>query len=209
MKMELLVLAKSDKNNGYCVVGINKFGKFIRLVKNSEGNALAKERCNFNKMDFLTVNAISAPLIHQKEDYVLRKIIDHTKSNIQIEDLQKYTQNPEFIFSNVNLWLTEEEINHQNVSFLFVEITDLFIYENDEGRHKCDFTYNNNHYKGFSITDPKFKFKNKKIPKSFVAVSLPEFPYKKYGNDLYYKFVCAVYPLKNSVKSHDIDCYMI
>lgn len=42
MKTELLILAKSDKNNGYCVVGINKFGKFIRLVKNFEGHCLDK-----------------------------------------------------------------------------------------------------------------------------------------------------------------------
>lgn len=209
MKMELLVLAKSDKNNGYCVVGINKFGKFIRLVKNFEGDALNKEQCNFNKMDFLTVNAIPAPLIHQKENYVLVKIINRIKTNINSEDLKKYTQNPEFIFSNVNPWLTEEEINHQNSSFLFVEITDLFIYENDEGKHKCDFTYNNNTYKGFSITDPKFKLKNKGISKCLVAVSLPEVPYKKYGNDLYYKFVCAVYPLKNFTKSYNVDCYKI
>lgn len=64
-------------------------------------------------------------------------------------------------------------------------------------------------YKGFSITDPKFKLRNRKISKSFIAVSLPEIPYKKYGNDLYYKFVCAVYPLKNSTKPYDVDCYKI
>ena len=211
MKMELLVLAKSDRNNGYCVVGINKFGKFIRLVKNSEGYALDKERCNFNKMDFLTVNVIPSPLIHQKENYVLGEIINSTKSNVQTEDLQKYTQNPKFIFSNTNPWLTKEEINSQNTSFLFVEVTDLFIYENEEGKHKCDFIYNNSSYKGFSITDPKFKLRKRKrkISKCLVAVSLPEVPYKKYGNDLYYKFVCAVYPLKNSIKSYGIDCYMI
>ena len=206
--MELLILAKSDKNNGYCLVGTNRFGKFIRLVKNYEGHTLEKERCNFNKMDLLTVGVVPAPLIQQKENYVLVKIINRTKTNIKSEDLKKYTQNPEFIFSNVNPWLTEEEMNHQNVSFLFVEITDLSIYENDEGKHKCDFTYNNNNYKGFSITDPKFKLKNKKISKCFVAVSLPEVPYKKYGNDLYYKFVCAVYPLKNSIKSYGMDCYV-
>lgn len=83
MKMKLLVLAKSDKNNGYCVVGVNRFGKFIRLVKNSEGHALAKERCNFNKMDFLTIDAMPAPLVHQKENYVLGEIINHTKSNMR------------------------------------------------------------------------------------------------------------------------------
>ena len=209
MKMQLLILAKSDKNNGYCVVGINKFGKFIRLAKNSEGHALDKEQCEFNKMDFLTVDAMPAPLVHQKENYVLSKIINHTKSNVQAEDLQKYTQNPKFIFSNINPWLTEEEINNQNTSFLFIEVTNLFIYENDEGKHKCDFIYNSSNYKGFSVTDPKFKFNDSRISKSLIAVSLPEFPYKKYGNDLYYKFVCAVYPLKNYGKSYDMDCYKI
>lgn len=208
MKTELLILAKSDKNNGYCVVGINKFGKFIRLVKNNEGHALNRQQCKFNKMDLLTVNVIPAPLTHQKENYVLKEIISRTETNIQTENLKKYIQNPEFIFSNVNPWLTEEEINHQNESFLFLEITDLFIYENNEGKHKCDFTYNNN-YKGFSITDPKFKFKNKKISISLLGVSLPEVPYRKYSNNLYYKFVYAVYPLRDSIKSYDMDCYVI
>ena len=209
MKMELMILAKSDKNNGYCVVGINKFGQFIRLVKNNEGHALNRDQCKFNKMDLLTVSVARAPLTHQKENYVLHEIISCTETNIQTENLKKYIQNPEFIFSNVNPWLIEEEINNQSTSFLFVEIADLFIYENDEGKHKCDFTYNNNNYKGFSITDPKFKLKNKKISKSLLGVSLPEIPYKKYGNDLYYKFVCAVYPLRDSVKSYDMDFYMI
>lgn len=190
-------------------MGINRFGKFIRLVKNSEGHALAKERCDFNKMDFLIVDAMPAPLVHQKENYVLGEIINHTKSNMRTEDLDKYIQNPEFIFLNTNPWLTEEEINSQNTSFLFIEVTDLFLYENEEGKHKCDFIYNNISYKGFSITDPKFKLRKRKISSSFIAVSLPEFPYKKYGNDLYYKFVCAVYPLKNSTKSYDMDCYKI
>ena len=131
MEIKLLVLAKSDKNSGYCVVGVNRFRKFIRLVKNSEGHALTKERYNFNKMDFLSVDAMPAPLFHQKENYVLGKIINSTKSNVQTEDLQRYTQNPEFIFSNTNPWLTEEEINSQNTSFLFIEVTDLFIYENE------------------------------------------------------------------------------
>ena len=108
MKMELLIIAKSDKNNGYCVVGINKFGKFIRLVKNNEGHALNRQQCKFNKMDLLTVNVIPAPLTHQKENYVLKEIISRTETNIQTENLKKYIQNPEFIFSNVNPWLTEE-----------------------------------------------------------------------------------------------------
>ena len=106
MKTELLILTKSDKNNGYCVVSINKFGKFIRLVKNFEGHSLDKEQFKFGNMDLLTVNVIPAPLINQKENYVLIEIINQTKTNIKNENLRKYIQNPEFIFSNANPWLT-------------------------------------------------------------------------------------------------------
>lgn len=120
MKMKLLVLAKSDKNNGYCVVGINRFGKFIRLVKNSEGHALAKEQCKFNKMDFLTANAVPAPLIHQKENYVLEEIINHTKSNMQTKDLRKYIEYPEFIFLSNNLWLAEKINKQKTVDYLII-----------------------------------------------------------------------------------------
>ena len=97
-----MILAKSDKNNGYCVVGINKFGKFIRLVKNNNGHVLKREQCKFNKMDLLTVNVVHTPLTHQKENYVLNEIISPTETNIQTENLKKHIQNPEFIFSNVN-----------------------------------------------------------------------------------------------------------
>lgn len=81
MKTKLLILAKSDKNSVYCVVGINKFGKFIRLVKNFEGYSLDKEQFKFGKMDLLTVNVIPAPLTHQKENYVLKEIISRTETN--------------------------------------------------------------------------------------------------------------------------------
>ena len=56
MKIELMVLAKSDKNNGFCVAGVTKTGKFVRLVKDFEGSALNKEQCKFNKTDLLTVS---------------------------------------------------------------------------------------------------------------------------------------------------------
>lgn len=204
-----MVLAKSDKNNGFCVAGVTKTGKFVRLVKDFEGSALNKEQCKFNKTDLLTVSVLPAPLVHQKENCVLSRIINQVKTNVTIKDLMVYTQNPEFIFSNTNPWLTEEEINNQKTSFLFVEVSELLIYENKEGKHKCDFIYNNNNYKGFSMTDPEFKFRNKRISEALIWVSLPNAPYNKYGNDLYYKFVCAVYPVKDSKKSHNIDCYKI
>lgn len=75
-----------------------------------------------------------APLVHQKENYVIGEIVNYIRSNVKVEGLQKYIQNPECIFLNTNPWLTEEEINNQNTSFLFVEVNDLFIYENSENK---------------------------------------------------------------------------
>lgn len=209
MNIKLTVLAKSDKHTGLCVAGIDAFGKFIRLVRDKEGHALRSEQCKFKKLDFLTVDATAAPLKHQEENYVLNELIKFSKSNIYIEDLKQYIQNPSFVFLNTNPWLIEEEINKQRTSFLFVEVNDLHIYENDEGKYKCDFTYNNQNYERFSITDPEFKLKIRKISKAVILVSLPDTSYNKYGKELYYKFVCAVYPLEDPKKSYEFDCYKI
>ena len=209
MNLNLIVLAKSDKHTGYCVAGIDEFGNFIRLVRDKESHALSKEQCKFNKLDFLTINATSAPLKHQRENFILDALIRYRKSTISVENLKKYIQNPEFIFSSISPWLSEKEINRQKISFLFVEVTYLHIYENHEGKYKCDFTYNNRDYKGFSITDPKFKLKNKKIYSAAILVSLPDTPYNRYGSELYYKFICAIYPIENSKKLDEIDCYKI
>lgn len=209
MIMNLTVLAKSNKHNGYCVTCIDEFGRFIRLVRDKEGHALSKEQCKFNKLDFLTVDTTSAPLRHQKENYVLNRLIKFSKSNMSIENLKKYIQNPEFIFSNINPWLSKKEVDNQKTSFLFVEANFLHIYENAECKYKCNFTYNNHDYKELSITDPKFKLKSRKISKAAILVSLPDAPYNRYGNELYYKFICAVYPIENSKKLYEIDCYKI
>ena len=80
------------------------------------------------------MDVMPAPLVHQKENYVIGEIVNYIRSNVKVEGLQKYIQNPECIFLNTNPWLTEEEINNQNTSFLFVEVNDLFIYENSENK---------------------------------------------------------------------------
>lgn len=209
MIIDLIVLAKSDKHNGYCVACINKFGEFVRLVRDSEGHAIEKEQCKFKKLDFLTVDVTCAPLEHQKENYILNKILNSSRSMTSINNLMPLLECSSFIFGDTNPWLDEKEINKPKSSFLFAEVTNLHIYENDEDKHKCDFIYNNYGYKGFSITDPEFKLKNKKFSKAFILVSLPNAPYNRYGNGLYYKFICAVYPYENSQKSYLFDCYKI
>lgn len=209
MTMDLMILAKSDKHNGCCVAGINKVGKFVRLVRDKEGHALEKSQCKFKKLDILTVEAHHAPLEFQKENYILSRLINTYRSSVSIGDLKVFVQNPLFIFSNTNPWLDENEMNRQKSTFVFARVNNLYIFRNDEGKYKADFTYNNQEYKGFSITDPEFKLECRKILNAYVLVSLPSLPYNKYGKELYYKFICAVYPIKKSEKSYLFDSYKI
>jgi len=94
-------------------------------------------------------------------------------------------------------------------TFLFAEVNGLHIYENDEGKMKADFVFRGIEHKGFSITDPAFKTRERRIEKAALLFSLPDAAYTRYGNDLYYKFICAVYPLKTAEKLFVLDCYRV
>ena len=90
-----------------------------------------------------------------------------------------------------------------------MEVDDLNICFNDEEKYKADFTYCNQLYKGFSITDFEFKKRERRIAKAVILVSLPDAPYTRYGHELYYKLVCAVYPIKVQKDLGLLDCYKI
>ena len=92
---------------------------------------------------------------------------------------------------------------------MFIEVENLGIYRNDEDKFKADFKYEDEIYKGFSITDPEYKNRERTFTKAMILITLPEAPYKRYGHELYYKFVAAVYPLESADKSYDIDFYKI
>jgi len=209
MKLNLTVLAKSDKHNGYCVAALDQRGRILRLVRDAEGHALTEDQCRFKKLDHIIADVEPAPLKHQKENHVLTELVESKKSSTSINDLGRFLQRPPLIFGNTMPWLSEEDMGKQKSTFLFVEVDDLRIYLNDEEKYKADFLYNGQAYEGFSITDPAFKTKEQKSAKAAILVSLPNAPYNRYGHELYYKFICAVYPIKNSKKSCELDFYKI
>ena len=208
MKLDLTVLAKSDKHTGYCVAAIDRKGKTIRLVRDEEGHALSEEQCKFKKLNHILVDATHTPLNHQRENYMLNELLSSVKTSTSINDLKRYLNTPSSIFDNTNPYLSEDEMHNKKSTFLFVEIEDLHVHLNDEEKYKADFTYKNQKYEGFSITDPEYKIKARKISKAIILISLPNAPYSRYGHNLYYKFICAVYPI-NPQKSYEFDCYKI
>jgi hypothetical protein len=188
----LTVLAKSNKHNGYCVAAVNKNGKIIRLVRDKEGHALFKNTCNFNRLNRISADIIPAPLKNQHENFILTEIFN-VGGKTEINKFRNLLTNPLFIFGNTEHYLTKKEMKKQKSTLLFVEVEDIRIYRNCEDKYKVDFTHRNDAYKGFSITDPKFLNCERKIEKAKLLFSLPDAPYTRYGRELFYKFIAAVY----------------
>jgi len=193
MREDLTVIAKSNKHNGYCVAAINKKGRIIRLVRDKEGHALFKESCGgFNKLDKITASIRPAPLKNQQENFIMEEVLG-TAGTVKSSDFNGLLSNSAFIFGNAEPWLNKNEMKKQTPTFLLADVEDLQIYRNNEDKYKADFLYKNNEYKGFSITDPKFLHGTRRIEKARLLFSLPDAPYSRYGLELFYKFICAVY----------------
>jgi len=190
---ELTVIAKSNKHNGYCVAAINESGKIIRLVRDKEGHALFKESCGgFNKLDKIAAYIKPAPLKNQQENFIMEEYLG-TVGTVKSGDFSGLLSNSAFIFGNAEPWLNKTEMKKQTPTFLLADVEDLQIYRNNEDKYKADFLYKNHEYKGFSITDPKFLHGTRRIEKARLLFSLPDAPYSRYGLELFYKFICAVY----------------
>lgn len=204
MKTKLTIVAKSDKHGGFCIAAIDGRGKFYRLVRDEQGHALTEEQCKFKKLDIIIADILPAPLKHQPENYVLNELLEVQSAVLSADKLRSLFRNPAQIFADEKPWLTENEIFQQRNSLVFAQVDNLHIYENDEEKIKADFWLGGVEHKGFSITDPEFKSKAKKINSAMALFSLPDIPYARYGHELYYKFICAI-----NVGEKSLDCYRL
>jgi hypothetical protein len=195
MRSQILVIGKSDKHNGYCVAGVDKRGKCVRLVRDEDGHALPKEDCEFKKLDLINIDMTAAPPKNQPENYILNRILKVARVSISNSELAQFADAPPKLYHNTDPWLTRSAMRKVNDSVILVYTENLKIHKNDEDKFKAEFTYNGEHYEGFSLIDSEYKKKERSIKKAFILVSLPNIPYAKYGLDLYYKFIAAVYPL--------------
>ena len=189
---ELTILGKSNKHNGYCVAAVTKGGKIIRLVRDKEGHALFENTCSFKKLDIIVADIIPAPLKNQHENFILTEV-SSVGGTAKISEFNGLLTNSTFIFGNTEPRLTRREMRKQTSTIVFAEVDNLRIYRNCEDKYKANFMYRGNEYKGFSITDHKFLNCERKIESAKLLFSLPDAPYSRYGHDLFYKFICAVY----------------
>lgn len=170
MEDEIVVLAKSIKNHGFCVAGKStRTHQWIRPVSTPEGGELTKDQtlaCFTNssgeyrrypckplqkiRMTFLRYT----PLDYQRENYLIDESMDWIQNyKITESELEPYLDNP------IDLWGQGDYIlqgqNPERNSLYLIRVQNLRFYRDNYDRRKVSFLYNRILYR-LSCTDPNF-----------------------------------------------------
>jgi len=212
-EIKFLILTKSARFHGNCVVGIDLDSKkLIRLVSDdeqikksiSDENMICENGEIANPSDIVRIRIIKpVPVKYQPENVLLdcnykwKKI---RKANFN--DVKPYISNDDYIFCNCREFLTESNINAAEKSIIIVKVKDINIYvkekKYDNGeikeKTKIDFTYNSKQYKNFSITDRNYFLKECNLNEALLVISIPSEP----NSGFYNKFVAKVFLMKKN-----------
>ena len=208
-RVRLVILAKSYKQGGYCVAGLNLFnGEWVRLVSSrGNDNAISKysmDSRSINCLDIVDVDLIEhVPLACQKENFRVYEGTGIIKTGkLDLEDVvnEMNLDKPNYIFANSDKYIFDREVKELKRSLLFVKVSNFWVTarknsEREKPKFKCSFSYNNTHYSNLSLTDPNFCTLDKVgklIRSAALVISLPS---KPYDDGAYYKFVSSVFPL--------------
>lgn len=223
-ELDMVILTASAKKSklgrdGDCVSGINlKNKQFVRLVADEEGDSIIKGNLSYqgmkiNYLDIITVSGSYHPLEIQKENFVLKKIKNYSGKQSSIKDIMSYLP----YVDNANLLqdiednVSIEKAKKFSGSLMLIVVEDVKIYkicsnnaeENKKVKTKIDFTYDDNEYKEYYVTDRDyFSFPDECLnyKRALLVISTSE---KPYVDNKYYKFVAKIFPL--SVELVDIN----
>lgn len=204
MYKDLIIMTKSDKHGGFCVVGIDiNDGSFIRLMSDDKEtfgaltseNMLYEDNSEAKILDVARVEILKAcPTKLQPENVLLDDTIHWQKlGTVNQEDTYQYLDNDASnIFLNVDNCLSKKEVIENKSSILFVQITNAQIYSNYKNKTKMSFTFKGSKYTDMSVTDPDYYVKDKTYPKLNVVFSLPDDNWSSVNNK-YYKFAAKIF----------------
>lgn len=200
--MKVIVLTKSSKNQGFCVVGIDSgSNSFVRLVSNDDPRSNAiPQWCmeDVNVLDVIDVTAIRrVPLFCQQENVEVQ--LAHWKriGSVSMNDLERKVNNTNpFIFENNCPYLDEECAQRLSYSLMMVRVSNLSLTRSEYGKTKANFCYNGIQYSSMSVTDPEFfEFGDQNsIDNAILVVSIPNIGHTsdRYSNRCY-KFVSKIF----------------
>ncbi len=217
MEKDILLLTKSHRYGGLCVVGFDIADKkFIRLLSSDDNiqNSLSIKHLYYENGETAQIKDIvrvdlkgkKQDKIHKEDWYIneSKKFKFIRKGNLQ-EIINGSNFEEEYIFGNTDYFVDRENIENITKSIQFVIAKNITLYCNDSKRVKAYFYNNNNYYKNFAVTDPEytdFESQTKyefpvKYEYALLIISLPteNDKWSKEHNQ-YYKFVAKIFPLK-------------
>ena len=219
MERDVLILTKSWKKGGFCVVGVDiNTNTLVRLVSSEspEFDALSDSQMYLpngnlvNVYDIVRVNTVKpVPYLHQTENVLIsdNAFTKKIKTLTSLQTAQYIRQNlpidqADYIFKNLSYKLNSDEIADIKGSLAFVNISDVTIFnskfdDTSRAQKKMHFKYFGKQYKFYSITDPEYNIDASytqdnplRIDLALAIISLPALPFKEDG--YYYKIVAKI-----------------
>lgn len=221
--MDILILATSAKNSGYCVAGLDlESNRLIRLVSDDEISnfALSKRDITYNNgsickaLDVVSIdNLVYSPTDRQHENYKIdnsnypvfqyKEFIDENIYNFlnkrNIIEQQTYT----FMGSRKH-FLYEDEMNNFGKSLAVYFANKIEIYQ-ENNKSKADIFINENIYTKISVTDFDYFYEeDKTLTNVLLVCSLPDKPWDKLGPNMYFKFIAKIIEINDLENIHKI-----
>lgn len=206
-EIEIVILTKSSKNNGYCVAGIDvNDNKWVRLISSDTEShgALFNNNIQYQDKTFCDIlDVVRVPILkedpnkHQPENILINSEKCWEKINkFKLSDVFKIhpIETHQYLLGNADYYLTAGQINTIGHSLILVKVSNLIINHPRDKTTKANFIYNSTQYENISVTDQNlYSVENgKKFSDAILVMSLPAVPF----NQKYFKFIAKIFPIK-------------
>ena len=203
--IDAVILTKSIKDNGFCVVGLDIYsGKWVRFVSDEKGAPLLSFQTQYQNvegfcapLDVVRAEVIAeVPFRNHTEDCKINCQTLMKRGYAYIEHVIKKhpPEKHDYVFGNDESSLAT--IDGLTYSLMFIQVNNLTL-NPSANSCKADFHYDGRHYQNMSITDPDYVRDGKAsgIPwifdNAYIVVSMPCTPYYRDGR--YHKFIAKIF----------------
>lgn len=203
--VKIVILAKSYKNGGFCVGGIDmNTNQWVRIVSDDEeshgavfpGSMKFRDGSYCQPLDVVRVPVLrELPGMYQPENVLMDSSRRWVKlREMSIQEVLAFHE-PEiyrYLLGNTFSSISIDYIDRAGRSLILVKVQDFVI--TDAERHKASFVYNTVLYENMSVTDPDYYSveNGMRIANAALIMSLPDVPYNERN---FYKFIAKIYPL--------------
>ena len=214
--MRAVIMTRSAMYGANCVAAIDvETGAFKRFVKLTKAGTAPLDDFDLicietllacDPLDLVDVDVIEAsPFEHQTENVIIdsskgfRRIGAIDLSDVLLFHSLDNEQNS--ILGGKKHTLSIAETKNFGHSLELREVNNLIITKKPDGKPKADFESGGYRYRGFSITDKKYYnlrgTQEAGMEQAVVVFSLAEQPVKTGSFAAFYKFLAAIFPMKN------------